>query len=145
MLQGKTVQGIYEINKGKLLCGIYSDNEFWIVDYINMTEKKLCDTFGPVLSFIPFSDIRQSAPSLFLTREKEWVCILNIRTAVLTRILRIPHYVNEATPTMQYICFTSYDPHKIEFAAIWGSTGNKIAKFSINPKLVDFLENHNPN
>lgn len=84
------------------MCGIGSHNEIWTVDYQTQNEKKLVDTFTPVLSIKPFTDINKRLVNLFLVREKEWICILNVQTTFYARLVRIPYYVQEDKPSHNF-------------------------------------------
>ena len=98
-LQSRSVRTAFEFKKGKLLCGLTSQNELWVVDYLSSTDLKLCDTYGPVLSIQPFTDINKRLKSLILVLEKDWVCILNIECCLYVRVMRIPIWFNESLPS----------------------------------------------
>jgi hypothetical protein len=80
---------------------------------------------------------------LYLVRETEWVCILNIKTNTYTRILRIPHYSVEITSSNNLIVLLPQIPNVDEeiynFALVWGNTANKVAKYSIDRRVIEYL------
>lgn len=145
-MKNKTVQTVLEYEKGKLICGISSLNQLYIVNYLLKEEGKLCETPGPVLSMKSFSDITGEPSKLLLVRLTEWICILNIGTGFLVKILRIPFYFNEMLPTNQYLAFVpNTDTHDYDFVTIWGSCAQKVAKFRIDRGVVARLRDFDPN
>jgi hypothetical protein len=142
-LQGITVRTSYEIEKGKLLCAASSSKELWIIDYVKQTEEKLRKTYGEVLAIQPFSQVNEGLNSLLLVRETEWICILNMNTNTYARVLRIPYYIRDALPTNNLIALLPHIPNVDEefynFAMVWGSKGNKVAKYSIDRRVIEYL------
>ncbi len=92
-LRGKTVRDLCEYSKGKFLCGASypNKNEIWSVDYLEDKERKLCETFGPVLTIRRLPE--SLFPHLYIVREKEWLCLFNLKYRYYTRIMKIPHYI----------------------------------------------------
>ena len=137
------MRAIFEFTKGKLLCGLGSTNELWIVDYVAQTEEKLRNTEGPILSIQHFSKINVDLGDLFLIRETEWICILNVKTNSYTRILRISNYFVDGEPSQGLLALLpaikNVDDERYNFAMVWGSRGNKVAKFSIDRRVVEYL------
>ena len=123
-LQGKVVSASYEFEQGKLLCILSSTNEIWIVDYITLTEEKLRDTYDKVLSIQPLILFNKALLHLYLVRETEWICILNIKTNTYTRILRIPYYMVSDKASNNLIALLPPIPNVDEeiynFALVWG-------------------------
>ena len=133
----------YEFEKGKLLCAASSTKELWIIDYVKQTEEKLRKTYGEVIAIQPFSLVNEALTSLILVRETEWICILNMNTNTYTRVLRIPYYTRDALPTNNMIALIPHIPNVDEefynFAMVWGSKGNKVAKYSIDRRVIEYL------
>ncbi len=83
---------------------------------------------------------------MFLIRELEWICVFNIDTNFYTRILRIPAYeFNPNNSTNGYLLIDSEEQEEEReyyyFSIIWGSKGNKVAKYSIKASLLDYIFN----
>ena len=120
-----------------------STNEIWIVDYITLTEEKIRDTYDKVLSIHPLTLYNKALKSLYLIREAEWVCIFNITTSTYTRILRIPYYFAAGVPTNNLIALLppvpNIDEEIYNFAIIWGDKANKVAKYSIDRRVIEYL------
>lgn len=105
---------------------------------------------GGVLCIKPFSYLNNTQADLFLVQEKEWICILNARTEVYIRILRIPLYsFKDNTPSTDFVTFikqqnnTEENDETYDFALIWGNKGGKVANYRIDKeflKLLDFKD-----
>ena len=86
---------------------------------------------------------------LYLIRELEWICVLNLDTNFYIRILRIPAYEYDPLySTNGYLLINDYhqdeneeEPEYYYFSLIWGSKGNKVAKFSIKASFLDHIYN----
>ena len=148
-LRGKTVRDLCEYSKGKFLCGAscQNKNEIWSVDYLNEKERKLCDTFGSILTIRRLPE--SLFPNLYLVREKEWLCVFNLKFRYYTRILKIPHFIYrpQKFPTNQYMELVPLENSTYQdiFAIIiWGTHGRKVAKIKIEAELLEFLNTYNP-
>ena len=104
-MRGKTVRDLCEYQQGKILCAASykQQHELWSVDYVTQKERRLAETFGAVLTI---RRLPQSLfPHLYIVREKEWLCVFNLRFRYYTRVMKIPHYVYKPHkfPTNQYM------------------------------------------
>ena len=99
-------------------------------------------TFGPILSIKGFHD-NDDDGNLFLIREKEWICILNLEAGFYARILRIPLYdFYTSSPSNNYLFIddkTDEDDPDLYFTMIWGSKGNKVAKYKIRNEVIAYI------
>ena len=97
------------------------------------------------MSVHPFSKINRDLNDIFLVREVEWICILNIASKNYTRILRIKKYFDNSTEPSQGLI--AILPHAKEaddsysFVMVCGVDGKKLAKYSIDKRVVEFLAN----
>ena len=66
-----------------------------------------------------------------------------MNTNTYTRVLRIPYYIRDAFPTNNLIALLPHIPNVDEefynFAMVWGSRGNKVAKYSIDRRVIEYL------
>ena len=64
-------------------------------------------------------------------------------TNTYTRVLRIPFYTRDAFPTNNLIALIPHIPNVDEefynFAIVWGSKANKVAKYSIDRRVIEYL------
>lgn len=118
-----------------------------MIDYLNEKERKLCDTFGAVLTIRRLPETL--FPNLYLVREKEWLCVFNLKYRYYTRIMKIPHFIYrpQKFPTNQYMELLPLENstyQDINVVMIWGTHGRKIAKVKVEAELLEFLNTYNP-
>ncbi len=76
------------MHDGKLICTSWlnSQPEYYIIEYNNSKETKLCDGRSQPFSVVPFTDVSDEYKQFVLVRERDNVSIINLSNGKQTQI-----------------------------------------------------------